>query len=73
MKYLVKEFSFIAPGVRIVTTNKLTVHVLKTCVKTTTRNIADYMDKIIAFLLQLPTELEVMQSVCFTNDLNLLE
>ena len=32
------------------------------------------MDEIIAFLLQLPTELEVVkQSVRFPNDLNLLE
>ena len=36
--------------------------------------MAHYMDEIIAFLLQLPPELEVVrQSVHFTNDLNLLE
>ena len=36
--------------------------------------MADYMDEIIAFLLQLPAELEVVrQSVDFSNDLNLLE
>ena len=36
--------------------------------------MAYYMDEIIAFLLQLPPELEVVrQSVHFTNDLNLLE
>ena len=36
--------------------------------------MADYMDEIIAFLLQLPAELEVVrQSVNFSNDLNLLE
>ena len=36
--------------------------------------MADYMDEIIAFLLQLPAELEVVrQSVDFTNDHNLLE
>ena len=36
--------------------------------------MADYMDEIIAFLLQLPAELDVArQSVDFSNDLNLLE
>ena len=46
----------------------------KTRGKTITKNMVDYMDEIIAFLLQLPAELEVVrQSVCFTNDLNLLE
>ena len=36
--------------------------------------MADYMDEIIAFLLQLPAELEVVrQSVDFANDHNLLE
>ena len=36
--------------------------------------MADYMDEILAFLLQLPTELEVVrQSVHFTSDFNLLE
>ena len=36
--------------------------------------MADYMDEIIAFLLQLPAELEVVrQSVDFSNDLHLLE
>ena len=36
--------------------------------------MAEYTDEIIAFLLQLPAELEVVrQSVDFSNDLNLLE
>ena len=36
--------------------------------------MAEYTDEIIAFLLQLPAELEVVrQSVNFSNDLNLLE
>ena len=36
--------------------------------------MAYYMDEIIALLLQLPPELEVVrQSARFTNDLNLLE
>ena len=36
--------------------------------------MAEYTDEIIAFLLQLPAELEVVrQSVHFTIDLNLME
>ena len=58
----------------MVTITKFTVHVLKTCGKTTAKNMADYVDEIISFLLQLPTEFAaVMQSVRFTNDLNVLE
>ena len=56
MKHLFKGLNFIAPVVRMVTTTKFTAHVLKTCGKTTAKNIADYMDEIIAFLLQLPME-----------------
>ena len=46
----------------------------KTRSKTIMKNMADYMDEILASLLQLPTELEVMrQYVHFTSDLNSLE
>ena len=38
------------------------------------KNMADYMDEILASLLQLPTELEVVrQYVHFTSGLNSLE
>ena len=54
-----KKVSFIAPAVHMVTTSKLIEHELKTCDKTTTKTLWIKWMEIIAFLLQLPTELEV--------------
>lgn len=73
MEHVFKKL-FITPVLRMVTASKLTAHSLKSFCKTTTKSMADYLDEIIAFLLQSLTELEVvMQSVHFTNDLSLLE
>ena len=59
MKHFFKKVSFIAPTVHMVTTSKLIEHELKTCSKTTTKTLWIMWMEIIAFLLQLPTELEV--------------
>ena len=59
MKHFFKKVSFFAPTVHMVTTSKLIERELKRYGKTTTKTMRITWMEIIAFLLQLPTELEV--------------